>query len=166
MELSTPNELDIVMRFASDREAETAYVLAIKRLIHATDINTAICTQISSTFNEIRTTMSESEIFDLGKEYGDVFSRTLFFDLKNLACKDLLNTRHDGLSEAHTNWVNPAIDTQWFSEKTTSMEKLTNLYAVDITQKTQVLDALQILKAQVWLAASHSKMVQDNLGMR
>ena len=53
MKLLTPSELGIVPQFVPDREAETAYVLAIKRLIHATDTVTAISTMILSTFDKI-----------------------------------------------------------------------------------------------------------------
>ena len=171
MEFLSPNELEIVTRF--NDKAETAYVLAIKRLLHATDTNTAICAMIISGFSEISTTLTKSEIVYLGRGYGDVFSslRALFLDLKKRTSvdQDLLNARHDlllGLSEAHTKWVKNIFEEQdsWFHEKTQIMERVLHLYADDIANNTRILDEVEVLKAQIWLAVSHTKMI--HLGMR
>jgi hypothetical protein len=172
MELLTPTELTIVTRF-NDR-AETAYVLAIKRLLHVTDTNTAICTMIVSVFNEIQATLTEAEIVCLGRGYDDVCSRlrALILDLKNRTCvdQDLLNARHNlifQLSEAHTKWVNNIFNEQesWFNEKTEEMERVMHLYADDISNNTRILDEVQVLKAEIWLAVSHSKMIHNYLGI-
>ena len=167
MELLTPTELAIVTRF--NHRAETAYVLAIKRLLHVTDTNTAICTMIVSVFNEIQATLTEAEIVCLGPGYDDdVCSRlrALILDLKNRTCvdQDLLNARHNlifQLSEAHTKWVNNIFNEQesWFNEKTEEMERVMHLYADDISNNTRILDEVQVLKAEIWLAVSHSKMI-------
>jgi hypothetical protein len=169
MELLSPNELEIVTQFKN--KAETAYVLAIKRLLHATDTNTAICATILSVSNEIRTALSESEIVHLGRGYDDVFSRLHALKNQTRVDQDLLNARHNlllGLSEAHKKWVNNIFDEQasWFNEKTESMERVVQLYADDIAHNTRILDEVQGLKAQIWLAASHSKMIHNHLGMR
>ena len=173
MELLTPTELKIVTRF-NDR-AETAYVLAIKRLSHATDTNTAICSMILSVLDEIQMTLAEAKIVHLGREYGDVFARlqALFLDLKNRprVDQDLLNARHNlvfGLSEAHTKWVNNIFNEQesWFNEKTEGMERVIHLYAGDISNNACILDEVQVLKAEIWLAVSHSKMIHNHLGIR
>jgi len=173
MELLTPSELEIVTRF--NDKAETGYVLAIKRLLHATDTNTALCAMILSVFNEIQTTLTESEIVHLGRGYVDVFSRlrALFINLKKRTRvdQDLLNARHNlilGLSEAHTKWVNNIFDEQesWFNEKTEGMERAVHLYVDDIASNTRILDEMRVLKAQIWLAVSHSKMMHNYLGMR
>lgn len=169
MELLTPHELTVVTRF--NNRAETAYVLAIKRLLHATDTNTGICAMIHSEFNEIRTTLNESEIIQLDREHVDAFSRLIDLKHRTRVDQDLLNARHDlllGLSEAQTKWVNNVFDEQesWFSEKTEGMERLVNLYADDIANNTRILDEAQVLKAQIWLAVSHSKMIYNYLGIR
>lgn len=174
MELLTPTELTIVTRF-NDR-AETAYVLAIKRLLHVTDTNTAICAMIVSVFNEIQATLTEAEIVCLGRGYDDdVGSRlpALIIDLKNRTCvdQDLLNARHNlifRLSEAHTKWVNNIFNEQesWFNERTEEMERVMHLYADDISNKSRILDEVQVLKAEIWLAVSHSKMIHNYLGIR
>ena len=126
---------------------------------------------IHSEFNEIRTTLNESEIIQLDRGYVDAFSRLIDLKHRTRVDQDLLNARHDlllGLSEAQTKWVNNVFDEQesWFSEKTEGMERLVNLYADDIANNTRILDEAQVLKAQIWLAVSHSKMIYNYLGIR
>ena len=126
---------------------------------------------IHSEFNEIRTTLNESEIIQLDREHVDAFSRLIDLKHRTRVDQDLLNARHDlllGLSEAQTKWVNNVFDEQesWFSEKTEGMERLVNLYADDIANNTRILDEAQVLKAQIWLAVSHSKMIYNYLGIR
>jgi hypothetical protein len=174
MELLSPYELGIVTQ-CNDKAETTAYVLAIKRLLRAIDKNTAICAMIISGFNEIRTTLTESEIIYLGRGYADVFSRlrTLVLNLKKRTSvdQDLLNARHDlflGLSEAHTKWVKNIFEEQesWFNEKTRKMERVMRSYADDIDNNTRILNEVEVLKAQIWLAVSHSNMIHNHLGMR
>ena len=173
MELLTPSELKIVTQF-NDR-AETSYVLAIKRLSHATDTNTAICAMILAVLDEIQATLAEAKIVHLSLGYDDAFARlqTLIFDLKNRprVDQDLLNARHNllfGLSEAHTKWVNNIFNEQesWFNEKIEEMEKVIHLYTDDISNNACVLDEAQVLRAEIWLAVSHSRMIHNYLGIR
>jgi hypothetical protein len=118
--------------------------------------------------------LTEAEIVCLGRGYDDVCSRlrALILDLKNRTCvdQDLLNARHNlifQLSEAHTKWVNNIFNEQesWFNEKTEEMERVMHLYADDISNNTRILDEVQVLKAEIWLAVSHSKMIHNYLGI-
>jgi hypothetical protein len=160
MELLAPNEFEIIRRFAHTNEKETLYVIVIKRLMHLTEINTSICSKIFSIFNDIHATLKEAEIL----ECDEVFSMLRSLDFKKLAHvnQNLLNARNDlvlGLSEIHT------ANEQWFSEKSERIENLINLYDEDIANNVDKLNTLQNLKAQVWLASEHSRMI-NHLGMR
>ena len=171
MELLTPTEHAIVTRCDPNR-AEVSYVLEIKGLMHAMDRNTAICATAVSLFNEIKAMLDDSDvdIVDLGPDYCDVFSRlsVLLLDFKKFACvdEDLLNTRHDlllGLSEAHQGWISGSGMRQsksWFYEKASTMRNLVDLYETEILKNTNTLKELQFMKAQIWLALSHSRTIR------
>ena len=181
MELLTPAEHAIVMRCTGHRNAEIEYVLAIKRLIQATDSNTRTYAEIFAAFTEVKATLAakNTKIIDLGSEYNDnLYSRlhTLFIDLKEITQIDqnLLDARNNlilGLSEAQKRWIsnNEVKEPEsWYIKKAESMKMLLSAYA-DYTEKTMpLLTKLQNLKAQVWLAESQSRTIECsmNLGIR
>ena len=168
MELLTPADRAIVHRHSGDKPGMTAYVLAIKELIHVIDCDARMHNAIVLLCKELIDTLKRPDIIDIdgGRQHAFSLLNTLFLAFKNRTRVDqgFLNTGHElflCLSAAPQQWVqNNTWPTEiWYLEKSEIMRKLLDSYYTRITNNSHTLRELQTLEAYVWLAASHSNQI-------
>ena len=168
MELLTPADRAIVHRHSGDNPGMTAYILAIKELIHVIDYDAQMYNAMVLLCNEIIDTLKRPDIVDIDGGRQHAFSRlnTLFLDFKNRTRVDqvFLDVSHDlflDLSAAQKQWVQTNIwpTELWYLTKSKIMRKLLDTYYTRIESNSQTINELRKLTAHVWLAASHSNQI-------
>jgi hypothetical protein len=156
MELLSPTEREIVKH--PDCPVEVlSYVIAIKRLSNAVDINNHQKFTILSLSHDIQTAMSQPgvQMIKLGDDYSDMPSQlralSIRFSNSTRSLQNQDNTPDDlllGLTDATP---------EWFNNKANFLEKRADLYTECITENNIIINNLRRLEIELELAISHSQ---------